>query len=71
MNPHRAHLELLRLRAPQRDSRTVDAKLERIAAERRPQERELGALNETEHHEALHGGIGRLDRIDADAIAGL
>jgi hypothetical protein len=66
----RAHSEPLRLLATQRDRRAVDPKLERIAAERRTQKRELGTLYEAKHHEPLHGSIGSVDRLDAHAVAG-
>jgi len=66
-----AHVKTLALRTPQRDGRAKNAELERITAERATQERQLGALDETKHHEALHCGIGSVDRIDADAVAGL
>jgi hypothetical protein len=71
MTHHRTHVEALRLRAPQGDGRTIEPELQRIAAERAAQERHLGPLDEAEHHEALHGRIGGIDRIDADAITGL
>jgi hypothetical protein len=64
-------VEALRLLAPQRDRRAVDAKLEGIAAERRTQERDLGAFHEAEHHQPLYRRIGGIDRIDADSIARL
>lgn len=64
-------METLRLLASQRDRRAVDPELEWIAPERSAQESHLGTLDEAEHHEALHGSIGSLNGIDADAIAGL
>ena len=56
--------------APQRDRGAIDPKLERIAAERAAQERELRALDEAEHHQPLHGGVRGLDRLDTRAITG-
>ncbi len=44
--------------------------LERIAAERPAQEQHLGSLDEAEHHQALYGGIGGLDRFDTSTITG-
>jgi len=64
-------MEALRLRAPQRDRCAVDTEFERITAERAAQEGHLGPFDEAEHHQALHRGIGSVDRIDADAVAGL
>jgi len=63
-------VKALRLRTPQRNRRAINAKLERIAPERATQERHLGSLDEAKHHEALHRGIGGIDRVDADAVAG-
>ncbi len=59
-----------RLLATQRDGRTIEPKFERIATERAPQERELGALDETENHEALDGRIGSINRFDPSELAG-
>jgi hypothetical protein len=64
------HAEVTRLLLAQRDRRTIELELERIAAERPTHKRELGAFDEAEHHQALDGGIGRLDGFDADAITG-
>jgi hypothetical protein len=64
-------MKVLRLRASQRDRRAIDTKLERITAERAAQKLELRPLNEAKHHQALHRRIGSVDRIDADAVAGL
>jgi hypothetical protein len=55
----------------QGDGGAIDSDLERIPAERTAQESELRPLDETEHHQALDGGIGGLDRLDASAITGL
>jgi hypothetical protein len=49
----------------------VNSKLERIAAERAAQKGELGALDEAEHHEALHRRILGIDRFDAHEVTGL
>jgi hypothetical protein len=63
--------EPLRLLAAQRDRGAIDSKLERIAAQGRTEKRELRALDEAEHHQALDGGILGIDRLDANAITGL
>jgi hypothetical protein len=65
------HVEAPRLLFAERDRGAVDPDLEWVAAERPLQEGELGAFDETEHHQTLDGGIGGLDRFDADVIAGL
>jgi hypothetical protein len=59
------------LRIAQRDRGTVNPDFERVAAERPAQERELGALDQAEHHQPLDGWIGGLDRFDTGAITGL
>jgi hypothetical protein len=64
-------VEMSGLLAPQRDRGAVDPKLERIPAEGAPEKRELRALDETEHHEALDGGVLSIDRLDANEITGL
>jgi hypothetical protein len=55
----------------QRDRGAVEANLERIATERAAQEYELGAFDEAEHHQPLHGRIRSLDRLDPGAVTGL
>jgi len=60
-----------RLLASQRDGRTIEPKLERIATERAAQECDLGPLDEAENHEALDGRIGSIDRVDPNELAGL
>jgi hypothetical protein len=64
-------VEMPSLFAPQRDRRAVDPKLERVPAEGAPEKRELRALDETEHHEALHGRVLSVDRLDANEVTGL
>ena len=67
----RHHVESARLLVAQRNRGTVDANLERVAAERPAQEHNLGPFDEAEHHQALNGGIGGVDRFDPGAITGL
>ena len=67
----RHHLESPRLLLTQRDRRTVDPDLERVAPERPAQKYQLGPLDEPEHHQPLDGRIGGLDRFDKGAITGL
>ena len=55
----------------QRNSRAVDPHLQRISAERTPEEGELGPLDEAEHHQSLYGRIGGFDGLDTSAIAGI
>jgi hypothetical protein len=59
------------LLTPQRNRGTVDPKLERVPTEGAAEKRELRALDETEHHEALHGGVLSVDRLDANEITWL
>jgi hypothetical protein len=67
----RHHPKSARLLVAQRDRGAVDPDLERVAAERPAQEQDLGPFDETEHHQALNGGIGGLDRFDPGTITGL
>jgi hypothetical protein len=67
----RHHVKSARLLGAQGDRGAVEPDLERVAAQGSAQERELGAFDEAEHHQALDGRIGGLDRFDADAITGL
>jgi hypothetical protein len=55
----------------ERDRCTVDADLERVAAERTAQEHDLGSFDEAEHHQPLDGRVGSLDRFDPGSITGL
>jgi hypothetical protein len=64
-------VETARLLVAQRDRGTVDANLERVAAERPAQEQDLGPFDEAEHHQALNGWIGSLDRFDPSTITWL
>jgi hypothetical protein len=56
------------LLAAQRDRGAEDAKFERIAAERSPNERELGAFDQAQDHESLYRGVVRSDALDRDLI---
>jgi hypothetical protein len=60
----RYHVELAGLLDAQRDSRAVEANLERVAAQRPAHEGELGPFDEAQYHQALDGGIGGIDRVD-------
>jgi hypothetical protein len=64
-------VESARLLVAQRDCGTVNSNLERVATERPTQEQDLGPFDEAEHHQALNGGIGGLDRFDPSTITGL
>lgn len=64
-------MEPARLLVAQRDRGAVDSDLERVATERPTQEQDLGPFDEAEHHQALNGGIGGLDRFDPSTITGL
>jgi hypothetical protein len=64
------HVKPLGLFLAQRDRRAVDPHLERIPAQRAPQERQLGPFHETEHHEPLDGGIRGFDGLDSGSITG-
>jgi hypothetical protein len=71
MRIRQTYVKTLGLLAPQRDRRTVDPEFEGIAAKRGSQEGHFGTLDESEHHQALHSGIGGINGVDADAIARL
>jgi hypothetical protein len=65
------HVESARLLVAQGDRGPVDSDLERVAAERPAQKRELGPLDEAENHQPLDRGIGSVDRFDTGTITGL
>ena len=67
----RHDVEPARLLVAQRDRGSVNPDLERVASERPAHEHDLRPLDEAEHHQALNGGIGGLDRFDTGAITGL
>jgi len=67
----RHHVKPLRLLVTQRDRRAENPHLERIPAQRAPQEGQLRPLDEAEHHQALDVGICGFDGLDASPVAGL
>jgi hypothetical protein len=64
------HLESSCLSAPQRNRRAVYSKLERVAAERRAQKRDLRAFDEAQDHQPLHGDVLCVDVLDTRTLAG-
>jgi hypothetical protein len=65
------HVESAGLLVAQRDCGAVDAHFEGVTSERAAQKGELRALDEAEHHQALDGRIGGLNRFDTGTITGL